>query len=266
MDKNFFKNKWDMSRTYVVLLLLFDIFAINISSVIAMMLRFNGNVNIVPENYYQPIIANMPLNTLLTIGLFAALRLYKSVWRYVSSKETLIIIAGCVASALLNLGIFTVKGVEMYRSYYILYGIMLAALVIGSRYVYRILRYTYRAGKRDENTSNIMIVGAGDAGFLAINEIEGSQRLNGVIRCIIDDDKMKHGSFIKGKKVIGGREKIEEAVEKYKIDLIIIAMPSVDRKKVRDIVQICNRTECEVRIMPGMYQLVKGEIEVAKMR
>lgn len=264
--KPFFLNKWDISKVYIVLLVVFDIFAINASSILAMMLRFNGTLNIVPEHYYQPIIANMPLNTLFTIGVFALFKLYRSVWRYVSTQETVIILIASAISSMANLGIYFVKGVFMYRSYFILYWVFLAGLVIFSRYAYRLMRYTYRAGKRAENKSNIMIVGAGDACYLAMHEIENSMKLNGKVRCIIDDDEKKHGTYIRRKRVVGGRDMIEAAVEKYDIDIIIIAMPSVGRKEVSEIVKICNRTNCDINILPGVYQLMKGDVQVQRIR
>lgn len=264
--KQFILNKWDISKVYIAFLLLFDIAAINVSSLLAMMLRFNGTLNIVPEHYYQPIVANMPLNTIITVGIFILCKLYRSVWRYVSTQETVIIIIAASISAFVNFGIYFIKGVFMYRSYFILYAVFLAVLVIFSRYAYRLMRFTYRAGRRTENTRNIMIVGAGDACYLAMHEIENSTKLNGKVKCIIDDDENKHGTYIRRKKVIGGREMIEAAVEKYSIDIIIIAMPSVGRKEVSEIVKICNRTSCDINILPGVYQLMKGDVQVQRIR
>ncbi len=263
---NLLLRKWDISKTYIIFLVIFDICAINIASLLAMMLRFNGTLGIVPAEYYQPIVDNMVLNSLVTIITFAIFKLYKSVWRYVSTQEVLLILAAVGISALANFGVYFLKHIDMYRSYYILYWMVLSALVIFSRYVYRLLRYTYRAGKKSENTKNVMIIGAGDACYLAMHEIENSTKLNGKVRCIIDDDEKKIGSFIKGKRVVGNRNDIEDTVKQFDIDLIIIAMPSVGRKEISKIARICNRTDCEVKILPGMYQLMKGEVEIATLR
>ena len=265
MRKELFK-KWNVSRIYIILLFVMDVCIINLASLMAMMMRFRGSLLYVPMQYYKPVVDNMILNTIVTISVFIIFKLYKSVWRYVGTQEIILILSACGVSAILNYMFFFLKHIEMYRSYYILYWIMLSVFVISSRYVYRLLRYTYRAGKRSESSKNIMIVGAGDACYLAMNELENSRQLDGRVKCIIDDDKTKHGSFIKGKRVVGDRNDIVYAAERYAIDLIIIAMPSVSKKQISEIAKICNSTDCEVKILPGMYQLMKGEIEIAKLR
>ena len=111
-----------------------------------------------------------------------------------------------------------------------------------------------------------MIVGAGDAGNLAIRELEMSNQLESRVVGLIDDDKNKHGTYIQGVKVLGDRNKIPDFVKKYNVDEIIIALPSVSKKNIKEIVNICQTTNCKIKILPGIYQLVTGEVEVAKLR
>ena len=107
---------------------------------------------------------------------------------------------------------------------------------------------------------------AGEAGNALIKEIVTSNYSTMVIRCIIDDDKQKMGQFIQGIKVVGGRDKIIESADLYDIDEIFIAMPSAPRTEIRDILDICKETSCKLRSLPGMYQLVNGEVSVSKLR
>ena len=111
-----------------------------------------------------------------------------------------------------------------------------------------------------------MIIGAGEAGNALIKEIVSSNYSTMVIRCIIDDDKQKMGQFIQGIKVVGGRDKIIESADLYDIDEIFIAIPSAPRTVIRDILDICKETNCKLRSLPGMYQLVNGEVSVSKLR
>ena len=111
-----------------------------------------------------------------------------------------------------------------------------------------------------------MVIGAGEAANVIIKEILNSHFSTMVIRCIIDDDQNKWGRYIQGIKVVGGRERIIECADLYNIDEIIIAMPSISRKNLKDILSICKETHCKLRSLPGMYQLVNGEVNVSKLR
>ncbi len=111
-----------------------------------------------------------------------------------------------------------------------------------------------------------MVIGAGEAANLIIKEIVNSNFSTMVIKCIIDDDKGKWGRYIQGIKVAGGREKIVECADIYDVDEIIVAMPSAPRTEIKEILDICKDTNCKLRSLPGMYQLVNGEVNVSKLR
>ena len=111
-----------------------------------------------------------------------------------------------------------------------------------------------------------MVIGAGEAANIIIKEIVNSNFSTMVIRCIIDDDKGKWGRFIQGIKVVGGRDKIIECADIFGIDEIIVAMPSITRSELSEILDICKETSCKLRSLPGMYQLVNGEVSVSKLR
>ena len=264
--KDLLLRKWDVSRTYAVFLLLFDICAINISSLVALMLRFNGPLNVVPSRYLDPILGNMILNTVITLGLYWILRLYKSVWRFASIHELKLIAISTFGSVLAHFVILFVRDVPMYRSYYILYGATLFILTVISRFSYRFLRYTYRAGQHSKEAKHIMVIGGGSAGDMIMNELASSPKMDAFVECIIDDDVRKQGTYIRGVKIIGGRASIPSAVKKYDIDTIILASPSASKKTIRELLEICTPLGCDVKVMPGVYQLLRGDVEVAKLR
>ena len=109
-----------------------------------------------------------------------------------------------------------------------------------------------------ENDSKVLVVGAGAAGNMLVKEIRNSGHINKKVVCIVDDDKSKEGSYLHGVKVVGSRENIPELVKKYKIDEIIIAMPSAPAKEIKKILDVCKETGCELKRLPGVYQLVNG--------
>lgn len=137
-------------------------------------------------------------------------------------------------------------------------------LILASRFIYRFIRMTKRLQRQRKACTNVMIVGAGNAGNMIIKEIVTSGKVQMKIKYIIDDDRNKWGSYIHGIKVVGGRQLIPVLSEK--IDEIIIAMPAVKRSKVKEIIQVCRETKCEIKTLPGMYQMMNGDVMVEKLR
>ena len=101
---------------------------------------------------------------------------------------------------------------------------------------------------------------------MVINELKMSKKLDSNICCVIDDNKSKQNTFINGIKVIGGRDKILDAASHYEINEIIVAMPSASKKEVKEILEICQQTGADLKILPGVYQFVNGEAAVEKLR
>lgn len=154
----------------------------------------------------------------------------------------------------------------MPDSYYFMYLFLLITFTFISRFSYRFLRSRKHKIQNRKNNVSVMIIGAGEAGNALIKEIVTSNYSTMVIRCIIDDDKQKWGQFIQGIKVVGGRDKIIESADLYDIDEIFVAIPSAPPTVIRDILSICKETNCKLRSLPGMYQLVNGEVSVSKLR
>ncbi len=253
-----------LCRLFFILL---DIAIINLSSFIALWLRFNMKVEEIEVRYLESIIEMMPLNTLVTLGIFALMRLYTSLWRFASMKELIYILEGCVCSTLFNVFYYFFTRKPICRSYFPLYITVLFLLVCVSRFSYRFLRLLYRGRIHGIYTRNTMIIGAGEACNVVMKELEVSLELDSRICCIIDDDPGKQGKYIHGIKVVGDRSQILKYAQKYAVNEIIIAMPSASRQEQMKILSICKDIpNCKLKILPGVYQLVNGDVSVSKLR
>ena len=265
IDKIIF-NKWDTSRVFRIILIMLDAFAIYCSSILAMMARFNTNTSGIPNVYFDAITGMAIYNIVFTVVLIYICRLYNSIWRFASIKEILYIFVATMLSTIANFLVYFGFSIPIFRSYFPLYFLILFSFLFIERFSYRFVRAIYRKNFFSGLRKNILIVGAGDAGNLAIRELEMSNQLESRVVGLIDDDKNKHGTYIQGVKVLGDRNKIPDFVRKYNVDEIIIALPSVSKKNIKEIVNICQTTNCKIKILPGIYQLVTGEVEVAKLR
>ena len=250
-------------------LIIYDILSVTASSFLAILLRYDMHLDEIPDQFLMPIRNFLPLNILLTMGIFYLFRLYHSLWAFAGENEMQSLVMACFLSAVVSgvgLNLFKVSGKPVPGSYYFMYLFMLISFTFVSRFSYRFLRSHKHRLQNKKNNISVMIIGAGEAGNALIKEIVTSNYSTMVIRCIIDDDKQKMGQFIQGIKVVGGRDKIIESADLYDIDEIFIAMPSAPRTEIRDILDICKETSCKLRSLPGMYQLVNGEVSVSKLR
>lgn len=262
--KQFIKDKRLFIRRLFLVIL--DAMLINIASFLALAIRFDLRLGQVPTHYAEAVLSYAIINTVITIIIFYIFRLYNSLWKYAGIDELAnIVISSTVAGFLQLIGMYFIMHLHVPRSYYPLSTLFTLIFVVASRFLYR---YVRRLSRRNMSLyqSRIMIIGAGEAGSSIIREISTSKYVKGTVICAIDDNKDKHGSFIQGVKVVGGRTKIIEEAEKYEISDIVIAMPSASRAEIRDILEICKETGCILKILPGMYQLINEEVSVTKLR
>lgn len=250
-------------------LIIYDIISIIFASYMALIIRYEFRLDHIPDHFMDPVTRFLPVNILLTLLIFYLFRLYHSLWAFAGETELQNLVMACVSSAAVNLvGLEFVKITQqpVPKSYYIQYLFVLITMIFASRFSYRFLRSRKHKQQNKKNTISVMVIGAGEAANVIIKEIANSNFSTMVIRCIIDDDQGKWGSYIQGIKVLGGRDKIIECADIYEIDEIIVAMPSISRSELRKILEICKETNCKLRSLPGMYQLVNGEVNVSKLR
>ena len=259
--------KYDLSVMYKVLLVLLDVLFINVSSFLALWLRFNMRISDIEPWYIVSVKEAALANTLVTVLAYAAVKLYTSLWRFASIKELVYVIEGCFVSVLFNVFFYFFTYKPIYRSYFFLYGASLFLLTCISRFSYRLIRLLYRSNLHGRHMRNTMIIGAGEACNVVMKELELSTELDSRICCIIDDNPRKTGTYIHGVKVVGGRDEILKYADKYAINEIIMAIPSASKAEQRKLLNICQKVpNCDLKILPGVYQLVNGEVSVSKLR
>lgn len=253
----------------IIALVLMDIMSIVVASFVAIYIRFDFKFNDIPGEYLIKFEHILPYNILLTLLFFTIWKLYKSVWRYASATELINIVFATTCASVAQTVLCRVINEGMPRSYYVLYWFLLFGMTCLIRFSYRILRLIN--SKRSEirlkkNGNNVMLIGAGAAANVILKEIETSHYLNLNVKCIIDDNPGCHGKFLRGVLIVGGRDKIMDAVGQYNVDEIILAIPSANTQVKKELLDICKETGCKMRTLPGMYQLINGDVSVAKLK
>ncbi len=263
------------SMLFRFLLVIWDIVCINLCSYLALFLRFDlkyeklvgqGVTEANPGGFLGTVYDMAIFNTIVTLAVFAIFRLYKSLWRYAGINEFLNVVFACGVSGVLYFLMVFGTSHGLPRSCFILYMILLFLFTLMIRFSYRMVRVVYRSRTHGVGVRNTLIIGAGEACNLIITELVNSNMLDANICGIIDDDKSKWGKYIHGVKVLGGRDRIVPEAERYEINEIIVAMPSVAKKEISEILEICQETTAALKILPGMYQFVNGEAAVEKLR
>jgi len=246
-------------------LMLYDSLALSFSFLIALWLRYDLRYSTIVPIYIERWKSFVPVYIMVSLGVFWILKLYKSIWRFASYSELLrVSMAIAICSVFHIIGITFFWG-RMPISYYVIGAILQYLAVLGIRFSYRFILLLRKVNNKKSH-HRIMVIGAGSAGQMLIRDIQRSGEVDGAVVCIIDDNKNKWGRLIDNIPVVGGRESILEAVEKFAVDKIFLAIPSATVSQRRDILQICNETTCELKNLPGMYQLVTGQVSASAMR
>lgn len=249
-----------------IVLMIFDIMAVCFSSIIPLWIRFDLHYKDIPDVYLSSAWDFLIVNIVITLLVFYFFRLYHSLWEFAGATEAQNIVAACFLCAVLDFCGLRIFKYPIPRSYYFMYALAFTAITLAGRFSYRIVRGIKHRRQNKKNGTKVMVIGAGDAANTVIKEIVNSLYSTMVIKCIIDDDSMKWGRFIQGIKIVGGRDRIVEYAALYGIDEIIIAIPSASRATMKALVEICQETNCKLRTLPGIYQLVNGEVNVSKLR
>lgn len=252
----------------VILLLVGDVIAIMLSSFLALWLRFELVFSDIDRVFLESIWEYGGINIICTIAIFYVFHLYTSLWKYASVNELVNITLAVMISGILDAVGMKAFGHPIPRSYDILYTLILLFMTIGIRFFYRFVRFIKGEYfiRNEKANANVMVIGAGDAGAAIVKELRLNKQLKRRVRCLIDDDPAKQGKYIQGYPVVGGKKDIIPAVEQYGIAKIIIAMPSAPKSTIKEIVDLCQHTGCKIRILPGMYQFVNGEVSVSQLR
>ncbi len=255
-------------RNRVALLVVLDILVITLSGFLALYIRFDFSFHKMDRTYVSYELRYLPVSLILTILLFVVCRLYRSVWRFASTTELLNVIAACTGSMVSQILVMTLIKMRMPIGYYLIKYFMLILGVGSLRFAYRILRMLQerRAGIGGDARKKTMVVGAGEAGAMIIKEFQNSRYLDQKVCCVIDDNESKQGKYLRGVKIMGTRNDIRFLAHELHIDEIVVALPSASQPEVRKILQICQETGCDLRVLPGIYQMINGEVSVSRLR
>ncbi|MDO4322030.1 MAG: nucleoside-diphosphate sugar epimerase/dehydratase [Lachnospiraceae bacterium] len=255
---------WKVIAFYLII---YDIIAVNGSYFLGLWLRFDLRFSHIPSEYFNAFLTFVPIYTIVVLLVFYRLRLYNSLWRFASFSELNRIFAASVITALFHTVGITILFSRMPASYYIIGAVIQFILVTGVRFSYRYITLMRVSREQNaKNSHNVMVIGAGAAGQVILKELKGSKELTAKPCCVIDDNSNKWGRFIEGIPIVGGRDSIMEAVQKYNIDQILFAIPTASAQDKRDILNICKETRCELKSLPGVYQLAKGDVSLGQMK
>ena len=263
------KKGWGLqnSRSRMIALFIVDMLTVVLDSYLAIILRFKLDNIWVPEEYMNSVEHYLIINVITTVIIFLLLNLYNRVWSYASLYEMLLIIGAAMLSTAFQAFGFSLLYLPIPRSYYFFYFILLSITTLITRFSYRILHTMEKGLKKSvKHARNTIVIGAGEAGNMIIKELKSSKYLNQKVVCVIDDNPSKKGKYIHGIRIVGGRDMIQKAAKKYDAEEIILAIPSAGTKATREILRICNLTECKLKILPGMYQLINDEVGVSNLR
>ena len=238
-----------------IFLIILDIIVINLCYYLGFLLKFDWHI---PTSYWHMYMRWIVPIVLIKIVVFALFGLYRIMWRYADFKELFRIFMAIVIANVLT-GIFLISmNVGFPRSVIALVFVIDMFFVTGTRYLSK-ARKNLVFSIPVEKLKRVLIVGAGDAGVLVLNELRKHKELGYKVVAFIDDDKNKVGTEILGIPVVGGKEKIISAISEFRIDEVILAMPSANREIQQDISDICSKLSMKIKIIPGMYELIDDQ-------
>ncbi|MBR2827394.1 MAG: polysaccharide biosynthesis protein [Erysipelotrichaceae bacterium] len=251
-----------------LLLVVYDLIAVNMAYFGALLLRFDFRFSMIPNQYLNVWKSMIPIYSVFCLLVIWGLKLYNSLWRFASYNELVRVTVSSIITTVFHVLVTLVFFHRMPISYYVLGAMLQFMAIIAIRFSYRFVLLvrskTYGAGTG--NVKRIMLIGAGNAGQIILRDIQQAQKVHEKVVCIIDDNPNKWGRIIDGIKIVGGRDDILENARKYNVDKIYIAIPSATAHDKKEIVDICKETGCEIKTLPGIYQLAIGDVTVSSLK
>ena len=247
------------------MLIIVDILSIIFSLYGSLILRFEG---LLEQTYISNINSVLLIVIILNIAILFLMKMYKSLWQFASVTELFNVITSSILCSLVNIVIFGIANKDLPEACYFLYFLLLTLCLGITRFSYRFIRMykSHIVPKSRRELQKVMIIGAGLAGEKTYQEITYNPSVYKKVVCFIDDDKSKQGRRIHDVTVYGGREKIIEVAKKFGVEEILLAMPSSNRKEVTDILNICKETKCQIKKLPGIYQMINGDIHISDFK
>ena len=264
------RNKLNMTAaSKIMMIMVLDVLATAASFFFGLWFRYDFVFADIRQVHLEGFLSAIGPWCAITVLVFLVFKLYNSIWVFVSTSEVFRILGAYIVLALVGVALFHFDGLVMPRSSMVVGFVFSFVCTVGIRFSYRLIRTAQTKISHMTHSSglkNVMIIGAGDAGRALANEFVNSEYIRDHVSCVIDDNSAKWGKRLCGVPIIGGRDKIEEAVKQFKISKIIFAIPSAPASTRKAILDICTTTGCEVQMLPGIYQMVNGEVSVSKLR
>ena len=249
-------------------LVLFDIIAIQLAAFLAILTRFEFRIHTIEPLFIDTLVHYAVLNTFCSICIFAAYRMYSTLWSFASIMDFFNVVKAVLISS-----VFQFIGIHMLawpipRSFIVLYIGWLGIAAVFPRMMIRILRGGRRIPLQaiGKQAIPVMLIGAGEAGSIILQEFKNSKFVEKEIVCVIDDDPKKWGTIIHGVPVVGGRRKITQSVVRFGIQEIVLAIPTLKPHERKNIINICQQTGCKMSTLPGIYQLINCDVKVSMLR
>lgn len=253
-----------MNKLRTVILVIIDIFMVNMAYLLSINITFYERFTEIATIYQNDVLAV----TIIYLICFISFKMYSSLWHLTGTDEFLLGAGGGILAGALVILYTRNIGATIPLNVCVIGTMLTCILVLGYRVLYRVYRRTllYVPYKYSNDQQRVMIIGAGSAGTMIINEMLSRRNLKLNPILLIDDADFKQGKRISGVKVEGKREDIIRLAEEQEIDTIIIAIPSIDNENKRKILEICKKANCKIKIIPGIYEIISGEATVSKIK
>lgn len=247
----------------------YDAIAIILAFFLALWFRFDCRYSLIPKEYLGSYVKFIGIYVIFSLLVFWRMHLYNSIWRFASYNELIRMVFATGISFIFHCTGMSIFFGRMPISYYFFEILVQFGLTLAVRFAYRFVlleRDKRRTTEERAKAKKVLLIGGGKAGRIILRDIKTAKELKDIVCCIIDDNPNKWGRYIEGVQIVGGRDDIMSCVERYKIDKIVLAIPSATAQEKRDILNICKETGCELKNLPGVYQFLTGEIKVSALR
>ena len=250
----------------VVLLVVLDILVCNAAAFLALFIRYEFNFTDFLDSGFLEVYTKWLIpNTVTVLALFVVFKLYMTLWSFAGGDELVRIFVSSMIMGIIQMMFILLGLVNLPRSFPALFSMLLFIFTTVIRFSYRFIRRIrlHITGNPQQRT---MVIGAGEAGALVLREFRGSRFSRNKVVCVVDDDPLKKGRQLMGVPIVGGRDAIEAAVDKYGVTEIVLAIPTLSPRAKKEIWDICSRTGCKFKQMPGIYQLANGDVSIQAIR
>ena len=253
-------------KVVTLLLMVYDFFAVVVSYGAALLIRFDFQFSRIETQYLFLYCKSILFYAAFCVLVFRCLRLYRSIWQFASYSELIRMINATLITGAAYVAAMLILAQRMPVSYFVIGMPCQFGLTLGIRFSYRFVLLMRGRANQINKKMMVMLIGAGSAGQMIFRDLRASEETNEKVACFIDDNPNKWGRYIDDVPVFGGRDRILEAVKKFKIEKIYLAIPSAKPADKREILRVCSETPCQLMNLPGMYQLYNGEVTVSKMK